>query len=60
MERLGKPFERELRGAVGTEARRGDLTANARHLHDRAGALCPHVRKNQTRKRSGSKEVQFK
>jgi hypothetical protein len=60
MQRLGKPFERELRGAVGAEAWRGDLTADAGHLDYRAVALGPHVRKDQARQRSGSEEVQLK
>jgi len=40
MERLGKPFGANFRGALGNRSPgRGDLTANARHRHDRAGAL---------------------
>jgi hypothetical protein len=58
-QRLGEPFQRELRGAVGAEARRGDLTADAGHLDDRAGALGAHVRQDQARQRGGREEMQL-
>jgi hypothetical protein len=57
-ERLGQALERELRRAVGAEARRGHLAADARHLHDRAAALLPHGRQDQARERCRPEEVE--
>lgn len=43
MKGLRDSLQSDLRCAVRAEAGRGDLTADAGHLHDRAAALSPHA-----------------
>jgi hypothetical protein len=58
-QRLRQTLERELRRAIGAEAGRRGLAADARHLHDGAAALTPHMGEDGTRQRGGREEVEL-